>query len=1177
MWISKQNRNGTIPPQPQGDRQAGCMAAVFSRLWALALLSLTPSLSPEERVKHSSRRDRLRTNRGLDGCRGLFPLLGAADEVSAKDQNPLGQGEGERYVRNLVLLWLFILFPLLLQPAFAQPGLSDMVYTVGTTRADSGGRQWAYLLWQGTTPDLTSGRSYAVYAKTGNVAAATLYTRKAIVFVQTDPAIIQTLLNRSVNLGEFLPDLEEHINALFQKIMPTNSITLAQKVSAVIRGAVGDPVHYNNLILLSRVHPGVSLCLGFAHAELIPNTGLMTYEIREFDKTNNKDIAVIGRVTVEAGNPIVLPPPGPVVEFPDPSAKGDLNIKLRWATPPELRRLSLLNYGFNVYRMTRAFAELPGNNFHLTPPSPAVLIGLVGSQSASVRKINRPPVLKTKDYDNLSVGDFNPATGDPTNYFVLDDNGLYDGTNGVPFVNGQQFYYFVTARDILGRDGLVSNGALVTACDRMPPLAPKGLKVVNDYSFVGGTNKQVLKVSWLQNTNSPPGQTNPPPEVTTRYRVYRWNSPADMNTLSFNPSNNLIAVITHTNGQLTSSYVDDGAGAPSAATDAGRTFWYSVRAEDQGACAPGPNLSGNSAPAWGVLRDRTGPAAGDGRVNIQCVRPEVRFVRFADVPDPVSAPTNALYTLTCARLNQGIVWAEFYAFDPTRGETNFLGRRYYGPGATGVSVDYMISRLEQRTLIFLCRAGSANGKISEFASTPAGANSPKTGDKRIYFFEAETKVEQTIAGRDRQCDRHDPRPPGSGVVTGIGIDIFLTPTTKEYKLYRRVDGGPITLICQGLGDFNILAIVTCLDEAMPVNASEICYYVQLFDEHGNASPFAFLGCFGVGASGELPVPLLSPLGSAGTNLAPKMKINWFCPPHGVDHFEIWMAASPTGINNSIAPNLSSNLGPANFTIPFEGTNVTADFNRYQTPRVGPAFGVGAQFTVEVDIEQGKTYTVFIKAIGPDGDDSEPSNAEQFVWHPVTAVGPQVPWPARGLPPTNHNYHPKIEAVRLPNDIFDGIGIRIGEVDIRGRQGGFSQRKAPWITPGQTNPVIYLYTNGVTGLPVFPVAMYRYQVPSTLYPKVSGDVVQVSPLMEKIAWEAALHPEIGPVAIIRDPFIAVFNDLPTPGGPTNPINGIYLLDTQPVVLGARYRYLLVRFKDDREIDQIIPTNEVEVTP
>jgi hypothetical protein len=391
-----------------------------------------------------------------------------------------------------------------------------------------------------------------------------------------------------------------------------------------------------------------------------------------------------------------------------------------------------------------------------------------------------------------------------------------------------------------------------------------------------------------------------------------------------------------------------------------------------------------------------------------------------------------------------------------------------------------------------------------------------------------------------------------------------------------VDGGPITLICQGLGDFNIVAIVTCLDEAMPVNASEICYYVQLFDEHGNASPFAFLGCFGVGGSGDLPVPLLSPLGPSGNDAAPKMKINWFCPPGGVDHFEIWMAASPTGIVNNIAANLSSNLGPANFTIPVEGTNVTADFNIYQTPRVGPAFGVGAQFNVEVNIELGKTYTVFIKAIGPDGDDSEPSNAEQFVWHPVTAVGPQVPWPARGLPPTNSNYHPKIAAVRLPNDIFDGVGIRIGEVLITGRQGPFSQRQPPWITPGQTNPVIYLYTNGVTGQSVFPVALYRYQVPNPMFPKVSRDIVQVSPLMEKIAWEAGFNPSVGPVAIIRDPFIAVFNDGSVAGAPS-PINGIYLLDTQPVVLGARYRYLLVRFKENREIDQVIPTNEVEVTP
>ena len=39
--------------------------------------------------------------------------------------------------------------------------------------------------------------------------------------------------------------------------------------------------------------------------------------------------------------------------------------------------------------------------------------------------------------------------------------------------------------------------------------------------------------------------------------------------------------------------------------------------------------------------------------------------------------------------------------------------------------------------------------------------------------------------------------------------------------------------------------------------------------------------------------------------------------------------------------------------------------------------------------------------------------------------------------------------------------------------------------------------------------------------------------------------------------------------------IYLQDTQPVISGARYRYLLVRFRKNGEIAEVLPTNEMEV--
>ena len=64
----------------------------------------------------------------------------------------------------------------------------------------------------------------------------------------------------------------------------------------------------------------------------------------------------------------------------------------------------------------------------------------------------------------------------------------------------------------------------------------------------------------------------------------------------------------------------------------------------------------------------------------------------------------------------------------------------------------------------------------------------------------------------------------------------------------------------------------------------------------------------------------------------------------------------------------------------------------------------------------------------------------------------------------------------------------------------------------------------------------------------------------------------------DPFIDVYSasllDIPV-GGSSVARNAIVLLDTQPVVLGARYRYLLVRFGEDREITDVVVTPPVDV--
>ena len=457
--------------------------------------------------------------------------------------------------------------------ARAQGGVGDIVYTVGTVNRDSHGQDWAYILWQATDPALTSNLVFAVYSKPGDATNNALYVRRSVVKVQTDARVIEPLLQRAENLGDDLYKLQEDLSQMFGSFIPAGSITRGERLSAVIRGSLGDSQYYRDLLLLGRNHAGINLCLGFADAELIA-PGLTTFEIRAFDPATEQDLAVIGRVTVEAGNPTVLPPPGPPVLVPEVSAMGDLNLKLRWGTPDNLRRLALMQFGYDIFRVSKAYADEQGWNTVVLPPL-GTLLTLTSNSPAVARHVNRVPITPSR---LLSIPEASNLGSDPKTFFLMDDDGRgRPGYTNYGFSNGMQFYYYTAARDVLGRPGSLSTGLLATVCDRMPPLPPFGVNVLNDYQYSSSslTSTQALRVVWKQNLN-----TN---DTVMNYWVYRWTNVAQMNAMSGYPSNNLIGVVAHIPGVTNNSFLDDGAGSPTALNAYGETFWYSVRAADAGA------------------------------------------------------------------------------------------------------------------------------------------------------------------------------------------------------------------------------------------------------------------------------------------------------------------------------------------------------------------------------------------------------------------------------------------------------------------------------------------------------------------------------------------------------------------------------------------------------------------
>jgi hypothetical protein len=171
----------------------------------------------------------------------------------------------------------------------------------------------------------------------------------------------------------------------------------------------------------------------------------------------------------------------------------------------------------------------------------------------------------------------------------------------------------------------------------------------------------------------------------------------------------------------------------------------------------------------------------------------------------------------------------------------------------------------------------------------------------------------------------------------------------------------------------------------------------------------------------------------------------------------------------------------------------------------------------------------------------------------------------------------------PND-WQGVGIRIGEYDYLGANSALIKGSAvgptglpQYALQGHVDPKSLLYrsaaasTNREVEASLFPCVLYRMQVTSAVdLALISGDTSQVSPLMETIANVQDIA-GADPVTYIHDPFINVQTT-----GIVGGVHGeIFLLDRQPVISGATYAYLLVRFNEGGEIQEVLSTNTVQI--
>jgi hypothetical protein len=1078
--------------------------------------------------------------------------------------------------RIICLLAFFLTNALL-----AQSGTGNSLIVAGTTTTNGTG-SYAWIALQPTDPSVVMGKQIAVYRKNGGPASPNPFSRVAIIEPVADVRTVGSLLTRANVLGENIAELNSVLSELLEDASAAGTISVEQKMAALITGAWGDDKKMRRVMLIARQRPSVALCAGLAHMEKVPAAGALTYELRDFDTTTSTDLGVVGRVTLDPAAPLVLPAPGKPVELPDVTSKGNLNVSLRWATPNALRDLAPLHHGFDVYRVPEAAAIAKG--WHATPPSNAADF----ATEPTARKINLlailPPVmLSTPEATNLTN----------ETVFVNDDNGRFK-TAGTPFADAAEFYYFAVARDLLGNGGTPSAGTLVQICDRLPPPLPKKVKVRNVASFVAGTHDQRLEVSWEAPALSAP-------ETISGYRIYRWRSPREIPAKEKDMNRNLIAIVPAT----TLSFIDDNTppppgtatndySTPTWPADNGKTFFYTVRSIDGSVCA---NVSGNSPPVFGVLRDREGPAGSKGDLALRCFDPLVSFTSLTQVTKSGLVGNVGHLVLQCtSSLPRGLELAEFRYDHPAKGNF-FLGRAAFaldGGGNLRSVLARELPKYDGEGTLF-CRVRTTAGNLSPWV--PAVSQDNKTPQPNKYIDVKWNVALNTLALPGIDCGwRHQSTDPVTGDTMKPG-GIF-TPTTgsREWKIYRRVDSSPQTLIAQGIIPAGSTTAITWTDTDPPAGNCTVCYFLELTDEHGNPGPLTQQGeCTSFVDATMLPTPMLEPITSVAPLVSGQMKVTWMCSTAGVERFELWISRSSGTLPTSTGSGLSEDLA----THPNYANEI--DFAVFQTALARHLSPTGMpQFSVDIPVSTSDTYTVMVRAVGA-GDAATRaagafSNAETFRYtiRDFTFSAP-VPWPDRPLPP-QADFHAGIQATHLALaklSPWKGNAVRIGEYEDPAFNG--SNTSAAPEQGGQNNAVNvvfnlsgtreveeHLYSNetlvvaeeGKTTRPgkILPVALYRVQVANTNFPIVSGDIVQVSPLMERIAQVIS-----GPNKIVTDPFTAILHqsDSPLTGTEAQFDHDIFLLDRQPVIKGATYKYILVRFGPTKEIERVIVTNTVDV--
>jgi hypothetical protein len=1119
----------------------------------------------------------------------------------------------------------------------------ELLTTLGTT-VDSAvdGKTHAYLLWQPGDAAVTFGKRFAIHSKPGDADSPAPFTRLGIQTLQGSPHTVRAMLELGAKFDPGAADAPGRIDALYRQLIfdpdaPASAadptLDAAGKLLFIMQSAATDTETLSRLFFLGRAHPGVMMALGHGFSIQVA-AGVHTFEVREVGASDT-DLRVVGRVTLDTANPVVPAAPAAPFRVPHPvkpadyhsvSPKDHLNVRLRWGIPPTLRGQMPHTFGFDMFRVKKTVAEALG--WHVSPPSRENLLAAVAASAPNdpnpdAARANTLPVL---------IGDIltpaEAADASDTERIDFSDDGVWHlGENGEairrPYQDGEAFYYFAAARNIVGIPGEISPGALVVMCDTLPPKPPTIESVASqftapetaaDWQDQGGD--QHLQVKFRQLPEDPAN------ESATGYYIYRWSRSQEYLDNIGNPLIGRIGYVAHEPGETFATFDDNGAGAPTLATHRDRSVWYTVRAAGTTAC-PDEILSGHSAPLPGFLRDLKAPDTASGDFVVCRQLPSATYLG-SQVGSPEEPELPADYvgvTLQIDRSTPAIVAAdvEVSLGNPSQGGVVIHSKRHtYRKGdRLRIHLPYRAPSTEVGLMILRVRAVTAHGQVS--APAVASQINSKNDPYLVFSFQLDAREDcRAISTVPDPFPVHEAYDVGGNLNPIDGVISFDTDQgVREWRVYRRVgNDGELSLIYKNEDDAPLPSPAPWQDDALPAaNGSRVCYYVQVFDQNANPSPLFPIGCVTL-LNPDLPTPMLAPAEIVGENAGlMTVGLEWFCDPVGVDRFEILIARESGGVPEpgGLSPLLSSDaLASVSPDFP------DLEFYRFQTPRIGAALGNGPGFGMQVDLPADATHFFAVRACSPGPPDARAagsaSNVSSARWViPPDLAQPIIPWPARPLP-GRFDHRLPIEQYTagegpiwpiIPNVEYGIptmflVGVTRHELSANSI-GTFATLASP--EPPETYLFRVRENRGSAGSlrELMPCMLFRYQLPSDRFPDARANVVQCTPLIDRMSWRRGDGKDGGLGYEIRDPWFRIFGrssfsepvpvagawddiakpTLDFPANLTNPppyLEGntglVFLVDPLPATLGAKYRHLLVQFDDRGEIHRVLPLEPVQ---